>query len=75
VSRAGQAFPGFLVLAALLVAVVVSRVAGRPSRSDVGGTLYSAIPTWRLRAIGNRSGYSKWRSGCAAWRGVPSRRR
>ena len=37
----GPHTPGSLVLAALLVAVVVSRVA-QPSRSDAGGALYSA---------------------------------
>lgn len=47
----GPHLPGSLVLAALLVAVVVSRVA-QPSRSDAAGALYSAGAAWRITAEG-----------------------
>lgn len=47
----GPHLPGSLVLAALLVAVVVSRVA-QPSRSDAAGALYSAGATWTINGRG-----------------------
>jgi hypothetical protein len=47
----GPHLPGSLVLAALLVAVVVSRVA-QPSRSDAAGALYSAGVAWTITAEG-----------------------
>jgi len=49
----GPHLSGPLVLAALLVAVVESRVA-QPSRSDAAGALYSAGAAWTINGRGWR---------------------
>lgn len=54
----GPHLPGSLVLAALLVAVVVSRVA-QPSRRDAVGALYPAGAAWMMKAEGAQR-FAEW---------------
>jgi len=56
----GPHLPGSLVPAALLVAVVVSRVA-QLSCSDAAGALYSAGPAWTITAQKGASGSQRLR--------------